>query len=150
RFNDGAIQLEAEFHHGVGLVDVIGREQPAYHGAKHVLHCGNYRTVLLDTSGDVKESEKYTRGADAHELITVTADAMIVIARRKLSVLKLRNFGVNRAAGLALSLRKVEESMHTCFRKFAACCDILRQSSAVCNSLYIPHRRICCWVVRRQ
>src|SRR5262249_32786257 len=91
-FNDGAVQLQTELHHGIGLIHVFGREQPAHHGAKDVLHRGNYGTVLLDSSGHVEESEKDSRWADAHELITVAADAMIVIARRELGILKLRNF----------------------------------------------------------
>lgn len=87
-FHDRAIHLQRQVHHGIGFIDVIGREKFMAGTAKGSLSCGNYAGILAMASGNVQKSEKHQMRSHPQEIIEVAAAALSTIDGRNLRMIK--------------------------------------------------------------
>ena len=79
RRHDGPVEFEAEFGHGVGFVDIFGREQFRRAGTKGMLGGGNYCAVVFDSSRHIEQAEDHTAGSYPHEIVEIASLAFAVV-----------------------------------------------------------------------
>ena len=96
RRHNGAVEFEAEFGHGVGFVDVLGREQLRRTGAEGLLGGGDNGTVFFQASCHVEQAKEHTVGSDPHEIVEVASLAFAVIGGGQLGGVEFWNLGLYR------------------------------------------------------
>jgi hypothetical protein len=75
----GAIQLQGQFHHGIGFVDIVGREEPMTICPKGLLDGGQNAPIFSATARHIQESEQDEVRRNADEIVEVTSDALSAI-----------------------------------------------------------------------
>ena len=109
--NDGAVEFEAKFGHGVGFIHVLSRKQLRRTASKRLLSGGNDGAVIFQQSRHVEQAENDAVGRNSHEIMQVTTLAFTVISGGHLGGAKLRNRGLDRLLrGHRFSM--IEEEAH--------------------------------------
>ena len=96
RRHDRAVEFQAEFGHGVGFIDVIGREQLRRPGAESLLGGGNNGAVFLQASCHIEQAKQHPVGRDPHEIMEIASLALAVIGGGQLGGVQLRNLRLDR------------------------------------------------------
>ena len=72
--DESSIELDAEFGHGIGLVNVGAGEELGADITENLLGGGEDASVLLATSGDIKQAEQYSLGANPYGVVEIPGD----------------------------------------------------------------------------
>ena len=74
--DEAAVDVKAEFGHGVGLVDIERSEEFGPEGAKHILGGNQEAAVVFTASADIQQADEHAFGADADRIVEISADAL--------------------------------------------------------------------------
>src|SRR5208337_4486583 len=129
---DREVQLKAEFHHGIGFVDLRVGEAPATQFEKGLpgsLHNG---LVLLVATGDVQQTENHTARVGAQKAVEVTAHPVALDQAGNIGPGQRWKFGLGRNRRWRSLGPALERQSHRSVRIIA---EILRFANAAGNWL---------------
>ncbi len=72
--NKTAIETQAEFGHGIGFVDICGREEFRAQSAEDFLRSHEEVAVVFATSGHVEQTNQDALGADSDGVVEISGD----------------------------------------------------------------------------
>ena len=88
--HDAAIECDAKFAHGVGLIGFRRREQTRAEAAKCLLCCGQNGLVILTPASHIEQAKQDPFGADAQRVVQVAGYSLAVGSSCNFGVLDLR------------------------------------------------------------
>src|SRR5215469_15804286 len=75
-FEEASINVEAEFCHGIGLIDVSGGEEFSADGAEDLLRGAEDVAVFLAAPGDIEQADQDTFRAGPDRIVEVSGDSV--------------------------------------------------------------------------
>src|SRR6266851_634326 len=87
--HDAAVEGEAKFGHGVGLIGFRWREETRAEAAKCLLCCGQNGLVILSPASHVEQAKQDPFGADAQRVVQVASYSLAVESSCNFGVLDL-------------------------------------------------------------
>ena len=87
--HDAAIECQAKFGHGVGLIGFGRREETRAEAPKCLLCCGQNGLVILTPASHIEQAKQDPFGADAQRVVQVASHPLAVESSCNLGVLDL-------------------------------------------------------------
>src|SRR4029077_2155462 len=87
--HDAAVECEAKFAHGVGLIAFRRREETRAEATKCLLCCEQNGLVILTPASHIEQAKQDPFGADAQRVVQVASDTLAVESSCNFGVLYL-------------------------------------------------------------
>ena len=108
------IQEQAELYHGIGLIQFLSGEKARGFDPESLLRSHSDATRGFVLTCNIEQAEDDPARADAKEVVEIAPYPLPVIDRRKLGILQLRYFCVNRLQRRRGASGAFEEGWHGC------------------------------------
>src|SRR5215813_1271788 len=79
----GAVQLEPEFNHGIGFIDILRREYLRRKRTKYLLYGDHDRPILLQPACNIQQAEHHPMRTDAKKIVQVPTTPLAKRCRRQ-------------------------------------------------------------------